>query len=335
MSDKNSNSVNIDDANSKVSPELIGMSKADALKYLELADDAGDYQIDEAFWKLSKNARKIKDDSERDQRIIDITYAYDVATGKEEKRIKALQERAAAKKYFGKTAAEWKVYFGYTWYRYLIVLFIIVCIGMIVYRIAFAPDEDVSVLSIGHFDCDVEVLENRLKDEGMKNPFVNTSNLVVPNDQGEMNGSYADMTSAVLFASEPDIVITDEMTAKYFFDQFEDMSLIYEHLQTNVSPDILSKIEPVYCTEYEALLISVEYLESQHMEADRDELVSASHDKVLIGLKITDEDLIRKLGFLNLWPESPATLIIGLGTNCRDFNECEEIITSIVNEVTK
>lgn len=335
MSDKNTNNTNIDDANSKVTPELIGMSKAEALKYLDLTEDAGDYQIDDAFWKLSKNARKIQSDEEREQRIIDITYAYDVATGKEERRIKALKEREAAKKYFGKTAAEWKVYFGYTWYRYLIVLALLICIGMVVYRMAFTPDDDVSVLSVGHFDCDIEVLENRLKDEGMKNPFVNTSNLVVPNDQGEVNGSYADMTSAVLFASEPDIVITDEMTVKYFFDQFVDLSLIYEHMQTSLDAETLSKIKPVYCSEYESLLISIEYLESQNMEADREELQNASQQIVLIGFEITDEDLIRKLGFLNLWPDSPATLIIGIGTNCRDFNACEEIITSIASEATK
>lgn len=317
----------------KVTPELVGMSQSDALKYLELPEDANDFQMDEAFWKLSKRARNIKDDKQRDQRIIDLSYAYDVATGKEAKRLEALKAREAAKKYFGRTKEEWGVYFGYTWYRYLLAIVGIICICMICYRVFFTPDEDISVLSVGHFDVDVEVMENRLKHAGMENPFVNCSNLVVPNDEGEMNGSYADMTSSVLFVSNPDIVVTDEKTCKFFFEQFQDLSLLYDNLEMQIGSEAYSKIEPIYCTEYEAGLLSVEYLESQAMDADRDELLTMSHDRILIGFKITDEELIKELGYYNLWPKTEATLVIGIGVGCKDRATSESIIVSILSEV--
>lgn len=317
----------------KVTPELIGMSKEDALKFLELPLDANDFAIDEGFWKLSKRTRSIKDEAEREQKMIDISYAYDVATGKEEKRIKALEQRAAEKKYFGKTKGEWGVYFGYTWYRYLIALVAIICIIAIVYRVVFTPDEDIAVLSVGHFEVNVDVMEDRLKNEGMKNPFVNNSNLVVPNDQGEMNGSYADMTSSVLFVAQPDIVVTDEMTVKYFFEQFQDLSIYYEGLEEQIGSEAFSKIEPIYCTEYEAGVLSMEYLESQAMDTDRNELLTMSHDRMLIGLMIKDETLIKKLGYFNLWPNSEATLVFGIGAGCDDRAQSERILTSIFSEL--
>lgn len=318
----------------KVTSELVGISKEDALKYLELNDDANEFLIDEAFWKLSKRIRSEKDDSIREQKMLDLSYVYDVATGKEEKRLEALRTREAAKKYFGKTKEEWKVYFGYTWYRYLIVIIILICLGSIIYRMAFTPEEDLSVLSVGHFEVDVDVMENRLKNQGMVNPFVNSSNLVVPNDEGEVNGSYADMTSSVLFVSNPDIVITDEPTTKYFFDQFQDLTMLYEELEDKIGSEAFSKIEPVYCTEYEAGVLSIEYLESQAMDADRNELVSLSHDRILIGFKITDESLIKRLGYYNLWPKKEATLVFGIGTNCVDRSRAESVIISILSEVS-
>lgn len=319
--------------NSGVTPELIGMSVEDALKYLELPLDANDYQIDEAFWKLSKNARSIKDDSEREQRMLDLSYAFDVATGKEAKRLKAMEERAAAKKYFGKTKEEWGVYFGYTWYRYLLVIVGIICVCHIGYRMIFTPNEDISILSIGHFDVDVGVMEERLKNKGFENPFVNTSNMVVPNDEGEVNGSYADMTSTVLFAANPEIVITDEMSCKYFFDQFQDLSMFYNDLSVRLPKETMDKIEPIYCTEYENAMLSVEYLESMAMDVDRSELAEKSHEEILIGLKITDASLIRRLGYVNLWPKTEPTLVFGIGQSCKDRTKCEEVIKQILLEV--
>lgn len=325
----------LNNPNQGVTSELIGMSAEDALKYLELPSDANESQIDDAFWKLTKNARSIKDDALREQRLADLSYAFDVATGKEARRIKAMEERAATKKYFGKTKEEWGVYFGYTWYRYLIVIVGIIIVLSIGYRMFFTPKEDISILSIGHFDADVEVMENRLKDSGFVNPFVNTANTVVPNDEGESNSSIADMTSSVLFASSPEIIITDEKSCKYFFEQFQDLSVFYESLRNSLSSEVFEKIEPIYCSEYEKGLISVEYLESMKMEADRSELDEMSQEQIIIGLKVTDTTFIKKLGYTNLWPKTEPTLVIGIGHSAKDNAKCEKVISDMLMELNQ
>ena len=320
---------------SGASEELIGMSKEQALEYLGLKTDANDFEIDDKFWQLSKRARGIEDDKEREQKIIDITYAYDVATGKEEARIKALKEREAEPKFLGKTKAEWKNYFGYTWYKYLIVLLIIVCAVLIVKRVVFTPEEDIGMLSVGHFSVDTDIMDARLRDYGFKNPYVVEVDLAVPNDQGQSTNIYASQSSQVLFLSNPEIVVTDEATMLYFFGNLSDMSSYYDELKEELPEETLSKITPIYYSEYEAELNSIEYQKSQGAEEiDYSDLEAASQEKILCGLEIKDTELMTELGYKNLWPKSEATLIFSIGVNGDNKEEAQKFLTTILKEVS-
>ena len=320
---------------SGASEELIGMSKEKALEYLGLKPDANDFEIDDKFWQLSKNARGISDDKEREQKIIDITYAYDVATGKEQERIRALREREAEPKYLGKTKGEWKNYFGYTWYKYLIVIFIIVCAVLIVKRIIFTPDEDIGVLSVGHFKVDTDIMDARLRDSGFKNPYVAEVDIAVPNDQGQTSNAYASQSSSVLFLSNPELVVTDEATLLYFYGNMADMAPYYEELKEELPAETLEKITPVYYSEYDAELLSVKYQEDQGAgNIDYSDLEAASQEPVLVGLEIKDEDLMTALGYKNLWPSSDATLIFSFGVKGDNKEEAPKFLTSILREVS-
>lgn len=321
-------------SDSKVSQELIGMSREDALRYLELPENANDYEIEERFWQLSKRSRAIKDDAERIRQMNDLSYVLDVATGREEARLKALADREAAKKYFGKTAEEWKVYFGYTWYKYLLVLIGILVIGALLYRIFFTPDEDISVISVGHYQSDPTLMEVRLKDEGFKNPYCTNVDYVAPNDEGQTGNMYNEMTASVILASNPDIVITDELSYIYQFGQFADMGYFYDELKEELPADKFSKITPVYCSEYDAVEKSIEYQEkSDTGEVDRSDLQTANTEEIMVGLKIEDEALIYDLGFKTLWRDMPEHMIISFGVNGTHRSSAEGVIKGILNEL--
>lgn len=319
----------------KVSDELIGIGKEEALKYLGLEPDASAYDIDEKFWQLSKRSRGIKDDAEREQKMVDLSYVFDVATGKEQARLKALAEREAEPKFLGKTKGEWKNYIGYTWYKYLIVIVALVCLVLIVKRVVFTPDEDIGVLSVGHFAVDTDIMIDRLKEFGFKNPYVADVDLAVPNDQNQTNNAYAETSSSVLFLSNPELVITDEATVCYFYGNMDDMSAYYESLKDQLSDEAYGKITPVYFSEYDSVQLSIEYQEK--MEAgniDYSELDTASKEQKLIGLEIKDPELIKELGYVNKWPKSDATLVFSFGIKGDNKKQAEEYLTSVLKDLS-
>ena len=306
------------------------MNKAEALAFLGLEGDASDFAVDEKFWQLSKNARAIKDDAEREKRMEELSYAYDVATGREEARLKAQAAHDNAKKYFGKTAEEWKVYFGYTWYKYLLIIAGIVVLGMIGYRVFLAPKQDFAVLTVAHYNVENQVMTDRLMEDGYKNPYVANVDYAGPNDEGQENGMYADMTASVLFSSRPEVVITDEKSVNYFFVQYADIAPYYAELKSLLPSDKYALIEPVYYSEYEAAQLSVQYqIDQGATEVDTSVLDEASTQRVMIGLKIKDSALIDSLGFINMWPESEPNLIFSIGANGEDRQGAENFILEI------
>ena len=319
----------------KVSDELIGIEKDEALKYLGLDSDANDYEIDEKFWQLSKRARVIKDDAEREQKMVDLSYVFDVATGKEQARLKALAEREAEPKFLGKTKGEWKNYIGYTWYKYLIVIVAVVCLFFIVKRVIFTPKEDIAVLSVGHFLVDGDNIEARLLDFGFKHPYVADVDLAVPNDQGQTNNAYAETSSSVLFLSNPEIVVTDEATVYYFYGNMDDMTNYYEALKDQLLDQAYEKITPIYYSEYESVELSIKYQEDMGAgNIDYSELETADRTKKLIGLEVKDPEFIEKMGYTNKWPKSEPTLVFSFGIKGDNKKPAEEYLTSLLKELS-
>ncbi len=324
----------------KPSSSVTSMTKEEAIKYLGLPADANDYAIDEKFWKLSKRYRGMAPDYRNEeglsseQLLTDLSAAYDIATGACEARQKALEVRASEKKFFRKTAGEWKNYFGYTWLKWLVVIAISICVINIGYHAVFKKGYDTGIISIGHFYADTSVVESYLTTNlGYTNPYINAVDLVVLNDQDQVTDVYAEETASTLFLSVPDVIVTDDATLKYYYDECVDLSDFYEELRATLPAEVFGKITPIYCSESEYHKLTADYLEAMNMDSDPDdENATYSETSVLIGLEINDPDVINALGYENKWPSYEPSLVFSIYTGCNSQDNAKKIITSILSD---
>ena len=96
--------ANLDEAKAEIpkvfkpSPEILQMSREEAVSYLGLKDDANDFAIDEKFWQLSKRYRG-DDTPESEQKLADVSCAYDIACGRRDEVRKETQINASRRKF--------------------------------------------------------------------------------------------------------------------------------------------------------------------------------------------------------------------------------------------
>jgi len=311
-----------------VSEEVAAMTREDALKFLELSPDASWEEIDEKFWILSKNYRKIADKEESEQKLNDLSAIYDIATGKRDERVKAEKIREGQKKFLGKTAGEWRNYISYTWYKYLLAIVLIVVAANLLYTIFLKPGNDVTIISVGHFVNEGSYLDDMTAEFGYTNPYILTVNLAVPNELGEVGDAYSEQSSAAAMMTSPDIIVTDERTCRYYFETYADMGDYYASLADVLPPEVYEQIEPVYCSQQEFQELGENY---EMDTTDRGETYDTT--EVLIGLKITDADFISTLGYSCLWPDEDANIIISIGGACDTPEKSEEMITYILTDM--
>lgn len=310
------------------------LSREEACKILGVEEGSDIKVIDDKFWQLSKRARGISDEDERQKRIDELSYAYDVATGKEEARLKAKAEREASPKYLGKTKKEWKNFFFYTWYIYVIIIVAVIFGAYVLKTTVFKPKADLTFLSVGHMTCDFSVTEKILKDNGVNNPTTNFVDLAVPNEQGEKNDSYVEASVSAFFIANPDLMVMDEATIYWFSGYAADMTSYYDSLKGQISDDAYSKIIPVYSSEYEYEEQSLKYQEKMGMSVDYSELDEASKEVIMVGLMVKDTKFIEDMGYENLWPESEPSLVYSFGKKAAERDKAEEILTSIFRELS-
>jgi len=311
------------------------MTKKEALEYMGLPEDASDFQIDDKFWKLSKQLRNENTDESK-QKINDLSAAYDIATGKRDERVLKAQQRQQAKKFLGKTGDEWRTYFSYTWYKYLIGIAILYVIGNLLYTIFLRPGYDSGVLSIGHFSNDSDYIEQLLTTRlGFENPFVSLVDIVVPNDEGASQDAYADQQAATLMMSCPNLLIFDEATMPYYYTSLMDISSVYELCRESLTDAEFAKLTPVYLSERSYMEIANEYEETMGAELTEAEEDLSSYDDtpVMVGIMIEDEDAISELGYYNLWSQKDDTLVFSIYTQTMNFQDSEEILLKIFKEV--
>lgn len=320
-----------------VSPEVSNMTREQALTYMGLPINASDFAIDEKFWILSKQVRG-DNSHEGKQRIADLSTAYDIATGRRDERVQKEEERERERKFLGKTADEWRTYFSYTWYKYLIGLILLVLAGNLAYSMITNPGYDSGILAMGHFENGTDYVERFMTTRlGFKNPMVSTVDIVVPNEQGQAQQAYADQTASTLLLSCPNVLIFDEVTLPYYYSNLSDISSLYSYLRENLSVEQFSKIVPVYMSERDAQEIMVEYelvygVEGQ-MAVDDIDMSSFDTNPVMIGLRIEDESAIATLGYSNLWPEYDTALIFCVYNQTMDYADSELIIYQLFKEV--
>lgn len=305
------------------------MTKAEALKYLGLNEDANTYAIDDKFWQLTKRYR-MDTSEEGKKRVEELSIIYDIATGKRDERIEAETKREQAKKFLGKTSDEWTNYIQYTWYKYLLALiFIITCCNLI-YQSFFAPKTDCAIVSLGHFYVETDYFDSFLKTLGYTKPYTGYTNVVVPNDQNQSSEAYSEISATTMFLNNPNVVISDEMTVKYYYDNCVNLADFYDRCSEELSFDKYEKLTPVYCSEaeYHELLDAYDKAKGGVVEEEETD-VSYSDDKVLIGLMINDPDIISELGYRTLWPDSDPNLVFTIYTKSPNQTESENILLEL------
>lgn len=314
------------------SPEVVKMTREEAISYLGLPEGANSYAIDEKFWQLCK---RYKSGSEEDeQKLVDLSEAYDIATGRRDARKKAIEIRENQRKYFGKTSDEWRNHWNYNWYKYLIAVVLIVIAGNLFYNIVLKPDYDCAIISLGHFDIENDTYyDNLLSDMGFNNPYITNVNIVVPNDEGELSSAYENQNAVTSLLIRPNIVVTEAKSAPYYYDQLMDLSDIYAELSSYLTPAQMAKIVPVYCSEREYYEYSNAYAESMDMLTEEEmDLSGYSTAREMIGLMITDEALITRMGYTYLWNDEP-NMVFGIYYDPMDIADARNILIRLLSEL--
>lgn len=309
------------------------MTKAEALKYLGLDEDATTYVIDDKFWQLTKRYR-MDSSEEGKKKVEELSSIYDIATGKRDERVEASEKREKAKKYLGKTSDEWINYIQYTWYKYLIAIIIIITCGNLFYQMFFAPRTDVAIVSLGHFYVENEYYDNFLKGLGYKMPYTGYTNVVVPNDQNQSSEAYSEISATTMWLNNPHIVISDEMTVRYYFANCVDLKNFYNRLADELPFEMYEKLTPVYCSEeeYQELLTAYDIAKGGVVEEDNTN-EHYSSEKILIGLRIDDPEVISSLGYRTLWPDDEPNLIFTIYTQSPNQAESENMLLELFKAV--
>lgn len=319
----------------KASSDISSMTREQALEYMGLPANANDFMIDEKFWKLSKQIRG-DNTAEGKQKITDLSTAYDIATGKRDERVDKAIRREKEKKYFGKTGDEWRTYFSYTWYKYLIAVILIFLAGNLINTIINKPGYDSGILTIGHMSNESDYLENFMTTRlGFKNPMISVVDIVVPNDQGQTQQAYADQTASTLMLSCPNVLIFDEVTMPYYYGSLNDVSSLYNYLRDNLSDVQFAKLRPIYMSEREAQQVLLDYELNYGAEGavSDDDLSVYDETPIMVGIEVLDEDAIRLMGYQNLWPDYPTTLIICVYSQTMDYSDSELIVYQLLSQV--
>ncbi len=319
--------------------DIKSLSREEAVLKMGLAVDANDFAIDERFWQLSKRYRNDHDmpESEKEQKLAEISALYDIATGKRDERRQKEQQRESEKKFLGKTGAEWGNHFHYSWYKYLIAIVLLFVASSLIYNIFIKPKTDCSIISLGHFKYDSTPVMTLLEDDlGFKNPYINNIDVVAPNEEGHRENIYSEQSAATAFYSEPNVLITDMQSLPFYYSELTDMELYYKELETILPPGLYSKIEPVYMSEREAYNVALEYEKQQHMDSIiTDESGEKSIEKVLVGLAVYDREYMEKIGYISLWEKSEPAIVFTIPSSTMNRDDSKKIITELLEQMRK
>ena len=313
------------------SEKVAQMTREEALAYLDLPEDADKEAIEKRFWQLSKNYRTMRGD-EAEQKMADLSAAYDIATGNRDLREEAAEARAKEKKFLGKTKAEWKNYVSYTWKYYAGAIVLIAVSVFLILNFFFKPREDCGITSIGNFEHNEAYYDEVVKSLGFKHPALTTYCYVAVSGKGQEADPYTNQAAVVSLYSGANVIVTDKAAMPFFFEYLTDCTKLYKSLEQLLPAEKFAKITPVYLSEREYRKMIVDYRVSKGMAlADTGtDFSSFSDQKIMTGLMIEDEDLVKKLGYTNYWPDQPASAIFSISVMSRDQDESARIITAVL-----
>lgn len=316
-----------------VAPEA-KMSVKEALAFMGLPSDANTYAIDEKFWQMSKNIRHEGGD-DCDAKLDELSEVYDIASGRRGSRDRALAARNRKKQFFGKTAGEWKTHFSYAWPKYVAIIVIILVAGNLIYNMFIKPKVDSGIVSIGHFSYTGEYYEKLLmEDMGYKNAYVNTADVVVPNDEGMASGAYAEQSADSMLIAQPNLLITDSLTTPYYFSACVDMTETYEFLKANLTESKFSKLEPMYLSEREYY-----YMVMKNDEATgfvdpslAENIAIYNPNPIMIGIKVEDPEYMEAMGYDCYWQNKSVRLVFTIYSESRSYEESQQVLLRLLRD---
>ena len=311
------------------------MDRKEALSLFGLDETAEQREIDRKYFVLMKNYRG----EGNKEKLAELAFAYDVITGKiEELRLKAV-EREKAKKYFGKTASEWRIYLGYTWWQYALAAVAAGLLVSLVLNAVFQKEVDLQVVSLGHFSADTTVLTDYAVDEmGFDNPTVTAVDLIADPavEQSEITMVGPQIAMAQL-STKPDVVLTDRMTMMSYLEVMKPLDDFYLELEKELSPEMFGQIIPIRAK-------LAEYREMTTMEGYEVKYEPGDHEEYIYGLMIEDPVLIYGYGYYSLWlpyeePEKELdptlrdpSLIFALTTHADDPERGQKFVQKILSD---
>lgn len=297
------------------------MDRAAAFVILGLKETADAYAVDNRFWQLTKRFRSEKNE----QKLLEVTKAYEVASGRAaEKQVEQVAEDQSPK-FFGKSNRQWKVFFYYTWWKILLAVFCVVVVVSLAYQMITGGNYDIKIVSIGHFSMDNTNLTNYSVDVlGYQNPYISSADLVADGSEAENSVTmYGAASAAAFLGIDPDVIIFDATTLPYYLSSIVNMDAYYETLRQTLPKELLDKITPVTCTiqKYKELIAE-----------EDEEIVLSPGDEVehIYGLQISDPVLIAALGYSNEWASQKASLVFSVSSNSTDVVRAQDFITAII-----
>ena len=312
---------NTSDVSSEQEP--IEMSRAEALAILGLPETANAYAVDNRFWQLTKRYRAEKNEEE----LRRVTDAYDIASGRAARRTAEEKEILISRKFLGKTSKQWKVYWYYTWWKYLLTAVLVTVILLLGYQILFKKDYDIKIVSLGHFATDSTVLENFSKEKmGYVNPYVVSADVVTSNTEGQNNASVYGATAASAYLTiNPNLMFFDEETMPYYLTYLVNLDDYYEDLKQALPTSLYEKIEPVRASMKDYYLLTAEDGETPTYTAE-DEV------EHIYGLRITDPKIYQALGYISQWSDGRESLVFSINSSSKQISASEDFLLALIKD---
>lgn len=308
------------------------MTREEALKYMGLNENADIKEIDDRFWQMSKKYRG-KDDPESLKMEDEISAVYDVASGRREVKAQEDYVRNNEPKYFGRYKSDWQNIIHYNWKSWLLAAVVIISGLAVIISYLSTMKSDCSVLVFGHMYLDNSQMREALEAEGYHNPYVGIADIVVPNDENIGLDQTGNEAFNAQFYTNPDILVSDEKSYPYYFNVFKDMAPIYDQVMAGLSDKAKAGVRPVYMSQREYVRHMNDYYAITGL--DNDEMKNPADypdDQVLIGIEITDRDLITKYGAEAKWKSRQTTFIFGQCVNSTDDAKTVKMMTALINK---
>ena len=308
------------------------MTREEALKYMGLNEDADIKEIDDRFWQMSKKYRG-KDDPESLAMEDEISAVYDIASGRREVRAQEEYVRQNEPMYFGRYKSDWQNIIHYNWKSWLLAAVVIISGLAVIISYLTSMNSDCSVLVFGHMYLDNSKMREALEAEGYHNPYVGLADIVVPNDENIALDQTGNETFNAQFYTNPDVLVSDEKSYLFYFNVFKDMAPIYDQVMAGLSDEAKAGVRPVYMSQREYVRNMNDYYAITGL--DNDEMKNPADypdDQVLIGIEITDRDLITNYGVEAKWKSRQTTFIFGQCVNSKDDAKAAKMMTALINK---